>query len=266
MSSETDKESESDICFSKSCSFKFDFSNPTAESILNAVIVYPERFREHTPPKAVRENRAFTLEGFDHDEIMCDDNGAYMRTKNVKSYFRVEMKDNGILKAQSVHGNAPDFFIKVRSSSRNYTNVNIPQNEVYLLERIYRDSKSFNGLKHIVARVKQVDKEDYEKYSLVIYSRNFTPAEHDHNDILPHGNAKKTTLPYIRTSKTVLEKETELLQNLDSRPSMIYDDLVNTFDPFTTTSQSSEPRNLKQIQNRKYQMKTTEGPISVSSN
>jgi len=194
---------------------------------------------------------------------MCDDNGAYIKTKKVKRYYYVQIKGNGTFEAQTVHGDAPNFFVKERSGSRTFTNVEIPQSEVYLLERIYRDSKSVNGLKHIVARVKRVDKEEYEKHCLVLYIRNIKTGENDNNEVLAHGNAKKTATPYIRTSTTILEKESELLENLDARPSMVYDELVNTFDPFTTSTQSLEPRNVKQVQNRKYQMKRTDGLVSI---
>ena len=80
---------------------------------------------------------------------------------------------------------------KVRSTNRTFTNVIIPQCEVYLLERIYRDSKSFNGLKHVVARVKRLDEEVYEKHCLVLYIRNVKTGENSNNQILAHGNAKK---------------------------------------------------------------------------
>ena len=155
ISSECNQSNKEVVCFAKTSSFKFNFSNPTAESICTAVLLFPQSFKEDNPLKAVRGNRAFTLEVFDRDNIMCDDNGTYVRTKNVKRYFHIEINEDGkTFKAQSVHGKAPDFFIKVRRSSRNYTNVNIPLNQVYLLERTYRDSKSFHGLKHITAIVK----------------------------------------------------------------------------------------------------------------
>ena len=42
-------------------------------------------------------------------------------------------------------------------------------------------------------------------------------------------------------------------QSLESnKPHKVYEDLVATADPFTTSSQSEESRNLKQIQNGKY--------------
>ena len=95
-----------------------------------------------------------------------------------------------------------------------------------------------------------MDKEQYEKHSFVVYSTSEIAMEHGNDNVLPHGNAKETPLPYIRTSKTILEKESQLLQSVDSRPSMVYDDLVKTFDPFTISSQSLEPLNVKQLQKR----------------
>jgi len=54
---EINNSNESDVIFSKSSSLKIDFNNPTAESILKAIILCPENFKEETPPKAVWDNR-----------------------------------------------------------------------------------------------------------------------------------------------------------------------------------------------------------------
>ena len=68
--------------------------------------------------------------------------------------------------------------------------------------------------------------------------------------VLPHGNSSKTEHPYIRTSQYMLNAERQLLES--NKPHKVYEDLVTAVDPFTTSSQSEEPRNLKQIQNGKY--------------
>ena len=60
----------------------------------------------------------------------------------------------------------------------------------------------------------------------------------------------KTEHPYIRTSQYMLNAERQLLES--NKPHKVYEDLVTAVDPFTTSSQSEEPRNLKQIQNGKY--------------
>ena len=73
--------------------------------------------------KGIRANKMFTLEGFNHNDIMCDDNGAYKNMKNVNKFYHVTFNSN-------------------------YLNVIAPESEVYKVEIIYRDSKSFNGLKH----------------------------------------------------------------------------------------------------------------------
>ena len=48
----------------------------------------------------------------------------------------------------------------------------------------------------------------------------------------------------------MLNAERQLLES--NKPHKVYEDLVAAADPFTTSSQSEEPRNLKQIQNGKY--------------
>ena len=68
--------------------------------------------------------------------------------------------------------------------------------------------------------------------------------------VLPHGNSSKAEHPYIRTSHYVLNAERQLSES--NKPHKVYEDLVAAADPFTTSSQSEEPRNLKQIQNGKY--------------
>ena len=68
--------------------------------------------------------------------------------------------------------------------------------------------------------------------------------------ILPQVNSSKMEHPYIRTCQYILNAERQLLES--NKPHKVYEDLVAAADPFTTSSQSEEPRNLKQIQNRKY--------------
>jgi len=238
-----------DIVFSKIPTFEFNFENPTADALLTVIVLQPERFKQKTPLKGIRTNKMFTLEGFDHNGIMCDDNGAYKNTKTVKKFYHVSFTSD-LLKTKTVHQNDMQFFFKERQSRR-YVDVIAPENEVYIIERIYRDSKSFNGLKHMVVRVKRVDRNEYEKHCLVVYS--MTKGNDGEEQLKPHGNAKKTNSAYIRTTRDTLEREEELLEL--SRPSMVYYDLVRESDPYTSLSQSSEPRNLKQVQNKNYHAK-----------
>lgn len=75
-------------------------------------------------------------------------------------------------------------------------------------------------------------------------------------EILEHGNSKPTRKrSYIRTKKSVLERQDELLSN-GKRPSEVYDLLISeSGGPFSSTSSATEPRNIKQIQNRKQTIK-----------
>ena len=123
----------------------------------------------------------------------------------------------------------------------------VPNDRVYLIEHIYKENKHFKSLQHLVVRVKKITKDEYERFYCALYSNlDQTPKI---NRRLLHGNAKTLTVPYIRTPTAGLEREEELLHRNNTRPSMVCDKLIRGNDPYTSCSQSEEPRNLKKVQN-----------------
>ena len=99
----------------------------------------------------------------------------------------------------------------------------------------------------MVVKVKNVDKMYYEDFFCVVYSYNKSSADYE---LLPHGNSIKTDHPYIRTSQTILNEEDQMLTT--SKPHKVYNEMVNSTNPLTSSPQSEEPRNVKQVQNRQY--------------
>ena len=99
----------------------------------------------------------------------------------------------------------------------------------------------------MVVKVKNVDKMYYEDFFCVVYSYNKSSTNYE---LLPHRNSTKTDHPYIRTSQAILNEEDQTLTT--SKPHKVYDEMVNSVNPLTSSSQSEEPRNLKQVQNRQY--------------
>ena len=99
----------------------------------------------------------------------------------------------------------------------------------------------------MVLKVQNVDKMYYEDFFCVVYSYNKTSADFE---LLPHGNSTKTGHPYIRTSQAILDEEDQMLTT--TKPHKVYDEMVKSANPLTSSSQSEEPRNLKQVQNRQY--------------
>ena len=122
--------------------------------------------------------------------------------------------------------------------------------KVYTIESYYRRNKSFPGLRHMVVKVKNVDKMYYKYFFCVVYS--YTKSSGDY-ELHPHGNSTKTDHPYIRTSQAVLNEEDQMLAT--SKPYKVYDEVINSANPLTSSLQSEEPRNLKQVQNRQYILK-----------
>ena len=86
-------------------------------------------------------------------------------------------------------------------------------------------------------------------YTCVVYSRD-DDSENDNNEVtLPHGNDRKSHTPYLRTSRAVFH---ELDSNMNMNASDNFYQTLEKVNPLLTTSPSQEPRNIKQVRNRKH--------------
>ena len=68
----------------------------------------------------------------------------------------------------------------------------VPNDEVELIERFYRENKNFKGLRHLVVRVRKMTKDEYEIFYCVVYS-NLEPDTEDQLLKLLHENSKTLT-------------------------------------------------------------------------
>ena len=134
-----------------------------------------------------------------------------------------------MLKSSAVHKDGDKYIHNVRNG-RLYDRAVVDPNEVYMIERYYCKNKSPTALRHMVVKIKNAIKLCYEKDFCIIYR---ICEEID-----------------TQTSKYLLNAELQLLES--NKPHTVYEELVTAAHPFTTLSQSEEPRNLKQIQNEKY--------------
>ena len=225
-----------------------DFEKPTAEDVFKVILLNPEKYEEETPLKNVRENKLYTIRNQTLESITCDDNGAYNKSNGNKRSFYVELKDDG-LTAKIVHQKNEKYFYKEKDG-RTYDDVEVPAENVYVIERYYRWNKSIKNLKRTIFRVKT--KNEYEPFLCVIYSLHDSSDIVQEIEILPHGNTKRpqaTQQPYIRTEKSILQRQEELLFQKNT-PQEVYDIVLKeSGGSMSASSVSKEPRNLKQIQN-----------------
>ena len=105
----------------------------------------------------------------------------------------------------------------------------------------------------MIVRVKRVTDDKFEPYVCVVYHLYGDVKEVIEVELLEHGNSKpSTTRPCIKTSKSVLELQDQLLSNINDPKTFMTFGLKNPVALFSSTSSSSAPRNVKQIQNRKH--------------
>ena len=100
----------------------------------------------------------------------------------------------------------------------------------------------------MIVRIKHNCSNSYIPYIGVIYSNKLSDS--DHVKILPHGNEKSANAsPYTRTSQKTLEREKTLLIEGHSVQET-YDLLIKeSGGPYASSSQSTEPRNKRQLYN-----------------
>ena len=196
----------------------------------------------------------YTVKEHNLENITSGDNGAYLNSRNVKTHYLVEELD-GTFRAKKVHKSDDYYFINKRQG-QGYVAVPVGDESLYLIERYYRQNKSIPNLRRMIVIVKRVIDDKSEPYLCVVYHLDSDVKEVIEVELLEHGNSKpSTTRPYIRTSKSVLERQDELLSN-GKRPQDVYDIfLEESGSPFSSTSSSSVPHNVKQIQNRKHASK-----------
>ena len=164
------------------------------------------------PLKYVRENKVYTVKEDNPEKITCDDNGACLNSRNVKTHCLVEELD-GTLQAKKVHESDDGYFINKRQV-QGYVAVPVGDESVYLIERNYMQNKSTPNLRRMIVRVKRVADDKFEPYICVVYHLDGDIKEVIEVEFLEHRNSKPlTTRPYIRTKKPVLDRQDQLLSN-----------------------------------------------------
>ena len=145
-----------------------------------------------------------------------------------KDYYVQE--EDGKLIVNIVYKEGSQYVQHVRNGL-SYDKLLVEPSKVYTIERYYRRNKSFPGLRHMVVKVKNVNKMYYEDLFCVVYRDNKSSIDYE---LLPHGNSTKTDHPYIRTSQAILNEEDQMLTT--SKSHKVYDEKVNSANPLTSSS------------------------------
>ena len=251
---------------------EFDYSSPSAESLFQILYVEPEKLEVASPLKGVRENKVYTVKNCSLTNITSDNNGSYHKqNRNCKEYF-VELDENHRVKEAKIlhsHGNGPNkqYFYKSRKS-REYRNVYPPIQKIFKLNRYYRYSKSYKGLKMTIVQIETLDGNTFP-YWCVVYYVPEKLADLTEVPPAPHGNSKREELyqqPYIRTDPLVLQQIDNKLSNSKSvsASDVFYEILEENGGPMNSISPSCEPRNIKQVRNRRHILKLYRTQIQLA--
>lgn len=200
------------------------------------------------------------------DEVLSDDNGAYLHTSSTAKEYTVKINcSQSDLTSRTVHIDASGEFYYKERNGRSYDTVHVEKDSVFVLHRYYRKSKSFPGLRQMIVRINPIDTTKNVDHSCVVYSYSGS-GELEQEQVLPHGNAAKRSRPYVRTSKETLSKIDSHLSNGRSTIETYDLTLEESGGPIKSKSQSEQPRDQKQINNRKNLAKRKEKEKSGEKN
>ena len=225
--------------------------SPSAKSIFQLLLCKPTgKYCKKEPVKGIRSDFIYTATEKDIDRITSDDNGGYFNSsnKNRTYYLKLNASRTTVEFCRATHTYDGKFYYLERND-KEYSRVEVDNENIFTLRRYYRSNKSIPGLRRVI--FKNRHKGILTDYSYVIYTME---GQHKHDSepgILRHGNSEYDR-PYTKTTKAGLKDVDKLLSSRKSVDYIYNTILDNSGSPYLSTSQSHKPRNKKQICNRKH--------------
>ena len=109
----------------------------------------------------------YTIKNAKTENITCDGNGAYLKTRTNKWYYYLLVKDGGTI-TKIVHSSDDENIYLNQRNGLDYGAIRVDINDVYLIERYYRQNKSIPLLKEMIVGIKAVKTGLYENYCCVV--------------------------------------------------------------------------------------------------
>ena len=74
---------------------KFDYENPSAESLIGRITLNPKIFAQNTPLKVIRSDYFYTIKKECFNDVTTDDNSAYLKSRNNRRAYAVGSFNHG---------------------------------------------------------------------------------------------------------------------------------------------------------------------------
>ena len=149
---------------------------------------------------------------------------------------------------RTVYKDVGKLYYNERVSFSTYKKIYVSKEDVVTLHRRYCKAKSF-PLKRIVATISNPTDGPIIPFAAVLYQTD--SAIKETTPVLCHGNIKKESRPYIRTSQEVLSRTKDIKKNKEKY------DKINSLSGgiYESCSQSDELRNVTQVYRQKTELK-----------
>ena len=200
-------------------------------------------------PGGVKENVAFVLEnetnltrkGVGKRACYVDDCGAWSRSGSCKTHHYILSEGKRLHYVDKKDGN----YVKFVKGKRVVIEPQPEVDEIVVFQRYYISLKRDPNYKRRISLLTQcpTDMGALRSVAVVEYIGTFS------QEPVPHGNSKKTTNAYVRTSGAVKRKLEHITEtHVELAPRDIYEQMV-------LNGSDCGPRDLKQVQNARYNNK-----------
>ena len=149
---------------------KFDYENPSIESLIDRDMLNPKEFAQDTPLNSIRSDYFYTIKKECFKDVTTDDTGANLNSRSNQRVYTVGSFNDGKLQIMKIFDlTITRIFIYKSRNGRNYAVVNVNAKEVYTIKRYYRKSKFIKGLKRMIVRIKRNYSNSHIPYIGLIY-------------------------------------------------------------------------------------------------
>ena len=114
---------------------KFDYENPSTESLVDRDMLNPKEFAQDTPLNSIRSDYFYTIKKECFKDVTTDDTGANLNSRSNKRVYTVGSFNDGKLQIIKIFDlMITRIFIYKSQNGRNYAVVNVNAKEVYSIK------------------------------------------------------------------------------------------------------------------------------------
>ena len=114
----------------------FDYATPTAESLFQRIVLWPQHYEIETPQKGVRSDMFHTIKADLFNETIASDSGAYLNSRSKKKQYFIETNKRKVTNKKIVHQTPDERLSYNVRNEEDYSVVYVNKENSFILEAL----------------------------------------------------------------------------------------------------------------------------------